>query len=116
MLANATRNGTDSNSSASSAVEKLIDALIESEMKTVYKALRKYSMLDDDYDMPEVIILDGMQKYNWAFEHKVKKEVKEKLKELTVEEVIKKVGQETQNAYKAAAKKQFASILDNLLD
>jgi hypothetical protein len=66
--------------------------------------------------MPEVIILDGIQKYNWAFEHKVKKEVKEKLKELTVEEVIKKVGEETQNAYIAAAKKQFASILDNLLD
>jgi ribosomal protein S20 len=116
VLANATRNDADSASSASSAVEKLIDALIESEMNTVWKALRKYSMLDDDYNMPEVIVLEGIQRYNEEFEHKVKNEVKEKLKDLTVKEAIDKAQEETQNAYKAAAKKQFAYILDDVLD
>jgi hypothetical protein len=38
----------------------------------------------------------------------------EKLKDHTVDEIIKKVAAETKSAYKAAAKKKFTDILENV--
>lgn len=78
--------------------------------------MEKYGdMVDEDYDMPDIRILDGIQRYHWTFTQEVKTQLKEKLKDLTVEEVIKKVQAETKFAYKAAAKKKFAGILDGVL-
>jgi hypothetical protein len=84
-------------------------------MKTVTKALDKYSSLDKDDDAPESCILQGIQKYNWTLMQDVTKQVKEKLKDLTVDEVITKVDAETKSAYKAAAKRRFADIIESVL-
>jgi myo-inositol-1-phosphate synthase len=101
--------------SASRVVDKLIDALVESEINTLTKSLEKYKMVEGDYEeMAEVSILEGVQKYKWTITHDVKKQLKEKLKDLTVDEVIKKVQTETKSAYKAAAKKKFTDILENV--
>jgi len=102
--------------SASTAVEKLIDALVESEINTLTKSLEKYNYADEDYsDLPEAGILEGVQRYSWSIANDVRKQLKEKLKDQTMDEVIKKVHAETKTAYKAAAKKKIAEVLERVL-
>jgi hypothetical protein len=84
----------------------LIDALVKSEINTLTKALKKYSLAEYGCDeLPEFSILEGVQKYEWEITQDVKNQLKEKLKDHTVDEIIKKVAAETKSAYKAAAKK-----------
>jgi hypothetical protein len=72
-------------------------------------------MADECGDMPETKILEGLQEYNWEIKFGVKKQLKEKFKGLTVDEVIKKVKAETQSVYKAVAKEYCAEAIDKVL-
>jgi hypothetical protein len=65
--------------------------------------------------MPETMILEGLQEFSRDITHKVKKQLKEKLTGLSVEEIIKKVKAETKSAYKATAEKKIAEVLENVL-
>jgi predicted transcriptional regulator len=101
--------------SISISVDKLIDALVKSEIDALVKASKKYTMADEGTNMPEAMILEGLQEYSWEIKYDVKKQLKEKFKGLTVDEVIKKVKVETQSSYKAVAKKYCAEALDRVL-
>ena len=98
------------------AVDRLIDALVESEIIGVGKVFNKYQAMDVEYGpVPEISIVEGIQQYQHSIEDDVKEQLKEKLKNLTTDEAIKKVKAEVKGAYKAAALKRIAGILDRVL-
>jgi hypothetical protein len=115
VFTNAMEKKANSSCSASSAVEKLIDALIESEINTVIRTLDRHTAIYEDLDISEPGILEAMQPYTQSIKHIVKKQLKEKLEDLTVDDVIKTVKKETKGMYKAAALKEVAEVLEGVL-
>lgn len=77
------------------------------------KALNKYNRIEWAEDIPEASILEAVQQYQRGIECEVRQQIKEKLKDLSLDEVIKKVRAETKSTYKAAAKKKIADVLED---
>ncbi|KAI4720231.1 hypothetical protein E4T48_03612 [Aureobasidium sp. EXF-10727] len=101
---------------ASATVDKLIDALVKTQYCALIDVLRARCAADEDRCMGQTMFVDGLLDYKYSMDHDVAKQVKEKLQGLTVDEVIKKVKAETKTAYKAAAKKQFLNVLEDVLN
>lgn len=101
--------------SVHSQMNKLIVALVESEINTLATALNRYNTSNCCGELPEeASILDGVQQYQRSIARDVKNHLKEKFKDLSVDEVIKTVQAETKSAYMQAAKETLADILEDV--
>jgi hypothetical protein len=76
---------------------------------------QKYTVFDECRDLVKTCVLEAVRKRSWSITEAVKKQLKEKLAGLSVDDIIKNVREETQIAYKAIAMKEIAGGLESVL-
>jgi hypothetical protein len=74
----------------------------------------KYTLYDECRELVETCVLEAVGKRSWSTTENTKKQLKEKLAGLSVDDIIKNVREETQVAYKAIAMKEIAGVLESV--
>jgi hypothetical protein len=75
----------------------------------------KYTVYDERRELVETCVLEAVGKRSWSATENPKKQLKEKLAGLSVDDIIKNVREEIQVAYKAIAMKEIAGVLESIL-